>query len=518
MPRKISVKPILELRAKGISMRKSENLLHISRHTISNVYKEADSKSVYWEDIKDFDEDKVFDMLFPPKEPTSPFEEVDYHYVHSELKKTGVTLKLLWNEYRNHCRTKGTVPCGYTSFCKGYSNYVTLTNVTNHLTHKPGVTAEVDWSGPTMSILSPDGERIKVYLFVATLPYSQYSFVKPCLDMKQDTWLKCHVDMFNFFGGVPIKITCDNLKTGVIKHPKEGEIILNEAYESLGQHYSVAIMPAQVRKPKQKASVEGTVGKISTAIIAKLRNQRFSSLVELDVALNKALKEFNDAPFQKRDGSRTEIFENCEKETLRFLPEVPYEICSWAYGYKVGLDFHVSYKTNKYSVPYQYIGKKVDIKVNPNSLEIYHNYSRVAVHPRFPDYMKYKYSTLEEHMPESFQSVEWDDQRIKRWAKKIGPSTMVVIERIFDTVKIKEQGYNSCLAVLKLADKFSDDRLENACELALTKITRPRYHHLNGILANNQDLLWMEENNINKTKDEGGYVRGANYYGGKNND
>ena len=171
----------------------------------------------------------------------------------------------------------------------------------------------------------------------------------------------------------------------------------------------------------------------------------------------------------------------------------------------------------KYS-PYQYIGKKVDIKVNPNSLEIYHNYSRVAVHPRFPDYMKYKYSTLEEHMPESFQCLEWDDQRIKRWAKKIGPSTMVVIERIFDTVKIKEQGYNSCLAVLKLADKFSDDRLENACELALTKITRPRYHHLNGILANNQDLLWMEENNINKTKDEGGYVRGANYYGGKNND
>lgn len=232
----------------------------------------------------------------------------------------------------------------------------------------------------------------------------------------------------------------------------------------------------------------------------------------------KALKEFNDAPFQKREGSRTEVFMNCEKEMLRELPAIPYEICTWLYDHKVSLDFHVSFKTNKYSVPYQYVGKKVDIKVNSNSLEIFHEHSRIAIHPKLPDYMKYKYSTIEDHMPDAFQKVEWDDERIKRWANKIGPSTFMVVNKIFDSVKIKEQGYNSCLAVLKLANKFSNDRLENACELALTKVKCPRYHHLNGILMNNQDLIWMSNKDSNKKIDDGGYVRGADYYGGKHND
>ena len=145
MQKRVSSNAVLELRAKGISMRKSETLLHTSRQTIANVYISAYSKSILWENIKELDEDDVFDILFPPQAPTSTFEEVDCDYIHSELKKTGVTLNLLWNEYCNHCHTKGFIPCGYTKFCKGYSNYVTLTNVTNHLTHKPGVMIETDW-------------------------------------------------------------------------------------------------------------------------------------------------------------------------------------------------------------------------------------------------------------------------------------------------------------------------------------------------------------------------------------
>lgn len=516
MPRKLTVKPILELRANGVTMRSSEAVLHVSRHTIKKVYVAADSAKISWDQVKDLDEDVVYKMLFPSKETTSVFEVVDYEYVHSELKKTGVTLKLLWNEYKNRCTTNYTIPYGYTKFCEGYNTYVEVANVTNHLTHKPGVAVEVDWSGPTMSILTHDGEKVTVYLFVATLPYSQYSFVKPCLNMKQDTWLKCHVDMFEYFGGVPIKVVCDNLKTGVIKHPKEGEIILNESYESLGQHYSVAIMPTQVRKPKQKASVEGTVGKIATFIIAKFRNTRFFNLQHMEMEIMEALKEFNDIPFQKREGSRSIIFNEYEKEYLRALPSIPYEICEWAYQYKVALDYHISYKTNKYSVPYQYVGKKVDLKINSNTIEMYFNHSRIAIHPRFPEYVKYKYSTEESHMPDAFKRMEWDDQRLRDWAKKIGPNTAIVIDRIFESVPIKEQGYNSCLAVLRLSKKFTNDRLENACELALTKMTRPRYSHLNGILSNNQDVVWAEENNKSKVKkDEGGFVRGADYYGGK---
>ena len=145
MPKKVSVKPILELRTHGLSMRKIEAIMHISRHTISAVYKAADSHCISWDNIKDLDEVKVYEMLFPSPSKSSIFEDVDYDYVHSELKKTGVNLKLLWNEYRNHCISKNTVPCGYTKFCKGYSEYVQLSNVTNHLTHKPGSTIEVDW-------------------------------------------------------------------------------------------------------------------------------------------------------------------------------------------------------------------------------------------------------------------------------------------------------------------------------------------------------------------------------------
>ena len=323
--------------------------------------------------------------------------------------------------------------------------------------------------------------------------------------------------MLSFFNGVPIKIVCDNLKTGVISHPKEGEIILNQVYESFSQHYVLAIMPCGVRKPKQKASVEGNVGKIASAIIARLRNKTFRNLNELEVALNKELKNFNDQKFQKREGSRTEIFNEYEKERLRPLPDMPFEIYKWEHNRKVDLNFHISYKTNIYSVPYQYVGELVDLKINTSSIEIFHKGSRIAVHPKFPEYIRYKPHTIPEHMPDQFNQQEWNDVRILNWASSIGPNTKIVIEKIFDSVQIKEQGYKSCLAVLKLSSKYSNDRLENACELALSKIKSPRYHHLNGIMSNNQDLIFYENNKkTNNERIEEGFVRGSSYYkGGK---
>lgn len=202
----------------------------------------------------------------------------DYSEVHNELKRVGVTLKLLWMEYSDSCHSKGTIPIGYSKYCGNYSRYVNQKTLTNHLNYKPGIRIEVDWSGSTMKYVDCDTvEIIKVYLFVAILPYSQYSYVEPCLDMKQDTWLRCHVHMYQFFGGVAVRTICDNLKTGVIKHPKEGDIILNEAYSKLGNHYCTAIMPTGVRKPKQKASVEGTVGNSLRNGSVKYSNSSLSS-------------------------------------------------------------------------------------------------------------------------------------------------------------------------------------------------------------------------------------------------
>ncbi len=523
MARKIKVKLILELRAAQISQREICRTRKISHHSVIDVYRIADQLGITYEDIKDKSEEEVYRMFYPDKFASeSLYNLPDYGYVHAELKKTGVTLKLLWKEYKDTCSKNGSLSMGYTKFCKGYSEYVTRNSLTNHLTHKPGMVCEVDWSGSTMSITSKDtGEIIKVYLFVATLPYSQYSYVEPCLNMKQDTWLKCNVNMFEYFGGSTVRIICDNLKVGVISHPREGEIVLNEKYEDFGNHYFTAIMPAGVNKPKHKPSVESTVGKIATAIIAKLRNKTFYSLEELKLAVSQELKRFNDAPFQKREGSRTQVFNEMEKQYLRELPSIPYEVAEWVYGHTVNIDCHVAFKTNRYSVPYKYVGKKVDLKVTESLLEIYFQGERIASHKKLPDYSKYNWSTLEEHMPDQFHHAEWDDERIKKWAYSIGNCTGEVIDRIFNSVRIKEQGYNSALSVLRLTKRYPNERLEVACELALTKIRVPRYSHLKSILSSNQDQLYLATKSKTQIKElhqsVQGYVRGPQYYGGGDN-
>ena len=276
--------------------------------------------------------------------------------------------------------------------------------------------------------------------------------------LDQDNWLLCHVNMFNYFGGTTMRLVSDNLKTEVIKHPKMGEIILNEAYESLGEHYSMAIMPTGIKKPKP--SVEGTVGKFATAIIAKLRNEEFHTLYDLNKAILKAVNSFNNEPFQKREGSRKEIFESMEKPSLKALPEKQFELSKWSYEHKVGYNSHVVFEKNFYSAPFQYISKLVDIKYTKSCVEIYYDNERIATHPRFAEYIKNKYSTIESHMPEKASNPNWDVERIQDWAIKIGPNTLEVINRIINSVKIKEQSFNSALAVLKLAKVYSNDHLK----------------------------------------------------------
>jgi transposase len=333
MANKINVKLILELRDAKMSQNSIASTRHISRNSVSDVFHIVDSMGITYNDVRTLDEQQVYRMFFPDKHAVEDmYHNPNYDYVHKELKRVGVTLKLLWNEYKDKCKTESSIPMGYTKYCEGYGDYTTANKLTSHLEHKPGIIIEVDWSGPTMSYVDTDtGEMITVYLFVATLPYSQYSYVEPCLDMKQDTWLRCHIHMYEFFEGASIRTVCDNLKTGVISHPKEGDMILNEAYEALGSHYMTAIMPAGVRKPKHKPSVEGTVGKVATAIIARLRNEGFQSFHSLKKAVREKLNEFNHQPFQKREYSRYEVFQE-EKVYLHALPDIPYEIANWVYG------------------------------------------------------------------------------------------------------------------------------------------------------------------------------------------
>ena len=516
MANKINVKLILELRDAGMSRNTIASTRHISRNSVSDVIHIADEKGIRFKDVRLLEEPQVYRMFFPEKHAIEDLHSApDYENTHKELKKVGVTLKLLWKEYQDKCCTDGSIAMGYTKFCKGYGDYTISNRLTSHLEHKPGVVTEVDWAGPKMAYVDMDtGELISVCLFVATLPYSQYSYVEACLDMKQDTWLRCHVNMYEFFEGVTIRTVCDNLKTGVLSHPKEGDIVLNEAYEALGSHYVTAIMPAKVGKPKGKASVESTVGKITTAIIAKLRNEIFYSFAALKSAISEKLDEFNRKPFQKREYSRYEVYQE-EKNYLHALPAIPYEIASWIYGRTVNLNSHVIYAKNNYSCPYQYVGKKADLKITDTSVEIYISGERVKTHNRFPEYVSNRYSTHPEDMPDQFQQPEWDDVRITRWAYSIGSNTGEVIDRIFALVKIKEQGYNPSLSVLRLSKAYSETRLETACELALTKVRTPRYHHLKAILSANQDRIFLEQKSKSqKESTVKGYIRGKEYYGG----
>ena len=465
---------------------------HISRHSVSEVFNIADERGIHYDDVRYLEESEVYRLFYPEKFANETmYGDPDYEHVHQELKHVGVTLKLLHEEYVERCERNGEIPMGKTKFNEGYAEFTIANRLTNHLEHKPGERAEVDWSGPTMHYVDMStGELITVYLFVGTLPYSQYSYVEPCLDMKMDTFIRCHIRMYEYFGGAPVRTVCDNLKTGVVSHPKEGEIILTDDYAALGSHYMTAIMPAGVRKPKQKPSVEGTVGKIATAIIARCRNDVYYSFSELKKGVVDKLYKFNHEAFQKREGSRYEVLQE-EREFLRPLP-------------------------NRYSCPYQYAKKKVDLKVTDRFVELYYKGERLTTHNRFPDYMKNKYSTHPEDMPPAFRNiVQWDDERIRNWASSVGKSTRQVIDRIFSSVSIKEQGYNPCLAILRLSRTYTDARLETACELAISRgIKVPRYHHLKAILTANQDITYKEQLESGSTADDSsmGYLRGSDYY------
>lgn len=516
MARKIRAKLIMELRDQGISRRAIASTRHMSMESVCEVFDIAAERRIEWDQIKGMPEDEVYRLFYPGRHVReSVFEEPDWDYVHAEMARVGVNLRLLHDEYRSKCQSEHKVAMGYTKFCRGYGDHVTANNLTKRIEHKAGVSCEVDWSGPTIGkgLVDPTtGEVAKVYLFVGVLPFSQKAYFEATLDMKELTWLKCHVHMFEYWGGVPERTVCDNLKTGVVKHPREGEIVLNDAYEALGEHYMTAIMPAQVRKPKQKASAEGTVKDAATWVIAKLRDEAFESLDEVTLAVRRCLEEYNSHPFQKREGSRDKIFEEVEAAQLRPLPSVRYDVAQWVYNRSVNLDFHVVYARNRYSVPHRYAGRKVDLRVGEATIGIYHAGERIATHRLLPSYVRNSYSTDPAHMPDAFLEPEWDDERIRRRAGAVGSSCLAVVNRMFDDVKLKEQAYDPALSVLRLSRKYGDERLEAACAHALPRLSHPRYRHLKAILDSRLDCEAERRPKRPAPAGEGGHLRGADYY------
>ena len=343
------------------------------------------------------------------------------------------------------------------------------------------------------------------------MTYSQYAYAEAFIDEKQPAWIRAHVHMYEFFVGVAKILVPDNCKTAVIHNNNWNDQRINAVYQEMAEHYNTAIIPARVRAPKDKPNAEGTVGNISTWIIAALRDEQFFSLAELNQAIRHKLEEFNKRLFQKKEGSRLELFRDEELPLLAPLPATSFELADWKQA-TVQFNYHISIKGMLYSVPYEYIRRKVDVRVTDTTIEIFHNHNRIASHKRLYG-RKGQYDTILEHMPEDHQKyLEWNGDRFRKWAERIGTNTYLVVDAILTSKRVEQQTYKGCMGLLKLADKYSVERLEEACEKALTYTVSPSYKSIKNILAAGQDKTVEPETSEPTTQNKYGITRGADYY------
>lgn len=504
---------ILRLKSMGFSNRNIALSVPCSRNTVSRVLQRANELNISWP-LDDNQTDAALEQLFYPKSHHETSRRMpDYAYVRKELQRNGVSKKLLWAEYIEECRANGDEPLMYSRFCYYIQQEEQKHRATMHINRKPGEQIEVDWAGDTASIIDPDtGEILKAYVFVGVMTYSQYTYVEAFLDMKQKSWINAHVHMYEFFGGVTRILVPDNCKTAVVHNNSWNDQLINETYQEMAEHYGTAIIPARVRMPKDKPNAEGMVRNISTWITAALRDEQFFSLADLNSAIRDKLKLFNSKLFQKKDGSRLSLFLGEEKPLLAPLPATRFELTDWRTA-TVQFNYHISIDRMLYSVPYAYIKKKVDVRVSDTTIEIFYDHNRIASHHRIYG-RPGQYSTIVEHMPQDHQKyLEWNGDRFRKWAERIGINTFKVVNAILTSRPVEQQTYRSCMGLLKLADKYSEERLEAACQKALTYRATPSYKNISNILITGADKSTVtQETDKQSTPRTHGITRGADYY------
>jgi len=423
----VNYREILRLRSLGYTQRQIATSVRSSRNTVSNIFDLADTHKLAWPLESEMTDYALQSLFYPERASQSDRREPDYQYIHNELVKDNVTLALLWGEYCEACYAEGLAPYMSTQFCDKYRKWARLTKATMRIKHKPGNAIMVDWAGSTFEIHDPiSGEITEAYLFVAVLPCSWYAYVEPCLDMKAEAWITCHVNMYKYYGGVSRLLIPDNLKVGIDKNTRY-DTILNRSYSEMADYYDTAVVPARVERPQDKSAVEGTVKHTSTWIIAALRNRKLFSMHELQAAVSEKLEEFNAKDFQKREGSRRMAFLNEEKSFLKPLPASPYEPAAWS-STTVQRDYLISDGKNKFSVPFDLIGEKIDVRVTRNTIEAFFHGARVASHPRLDKTLRDPI-IIPSHMPENHRKyLSYNDDEFLSWAAGIGVGTLSVIK------------------------------------------------------------------------------------------
>ena len=507
----VNYREILRLKSLKSSLRQTRSAAHCSDHTVKAVLAEAERLGISWPLEDDVTNGDLELLLFPDKRKNaSMYIEPDYPYIHTELAKNGVTLTLLWEEYRAKCYESGKTPYMSTQFAEKYRKWARVTKATMRIQHKPGDAMELDWAGDTIPVFdSVTGEASAAYLFVAVLPCSCFVYAEACDDMKTENWLVCHVHAVNYFGGVTRLLIPDNCKTATTANTRY-DTILNRSYQELAEHYGTAIVPARVRKPKDKSHAEASVRLAESWIIAALRNQKFFTIQEAREAVAEKLEELNDRAFQKMAGTRRSAYLEEERPYMMPLPTTAFEPAVWSVA-KVPNDYLVTDGCNKYSVPCNLIGEKVDIRVTRNTVEVFYHGNRVASHRRMQTLQRDPLVKLE-HMPQEHQRyLTYNADDFCRWAMTVGTMTEKVVQFFLESGKVPEQGYKACASLKRLHERYGSKRLEVACECAITYGSTPSIRNISSLLKHGQDPI-KDTPHAAPDYNSYGITRGAAYY------
>ena len=490
-----------------LSNRKIAKSCHIARSTVGEYLFRFQQAALGWPLPKDMDDVELEQLLYPPA--PAPFACVrplpDCNYVHCELRKKGVTLSLLWQEYKEQN------PHGYqySQFCHRYRQWAAKIDPVMRQEHRAGEKMFVDYTGQTVPVYDLHSNQMReAQIFVAVLGASNYTYAEATWTQSLSDWIGSHSRAFAFFSGVPKVVVPDNLKSAVSKASFYDPDI-NPTYLDMADHYGTAVIPARVRKPRDKAKVEVAVQVVERWILAKLRNRQFFSLRQLNQAIAELLEDLNNKPFQKLPGSRKSAFESMDQPALNPLPSQPYQFAEWKKA-TVNVDYHIDVERHYYSVPHTLIKKKIDVRITNNTIECFYKSKRVASHIR--SLHKGRHSTVKEHMPKSHQQwAQWTPDRFTRWAAKIGPHTQSLIENVLNSRAHPQQGFRSCLGILRLAKSYGNDRLEAASQRAVS-IGGTSYRSVESILKHNLDQKPLPDQSPKSQPIEHINIRGARYY------
>jgi len=499
------VRELLRLRwSEKLSLRDVASALAMPHATVALYEKRAQEAGLTWP-LGDLDDDALEAMLFSPTPERVAREQPDFAYLQRELRHKGVTLQLLFDEYRE------THPDGYaySQFCALFRQWRSHLDVVMRQDHNAGEKLFVDFPGLTIPIYDEKTLAVsfRAELFVAVLGASNYFYLEALRSQELEHWVNANAHCFSFLGGVPAILVSDNLKSAVTKSSRY-EPDLNTTFHEMGAHYGVAIIPARPYKPRDKAKVEVGVQIVERWVIARLRKERFTSLAALNERLSDLTEVVNHKPFKKLEGSRASAFEQIDRPALRPLPETPYEFASWRRA-KVNIDYHVEVERHYYSVPYQLAREVVDVRLTAKTVEVFFKNRRVAAHLR--RYDRGHHSTETAHMPDSHRRyLEWTPGRIVAWAEKNGPATGAFINELLLSRPHPEQGFRSALGVMSLAKKYGPERLEAACARALA-LRSFSYSSVTSMLKHGLDQRPLATGST-RAHPVHSNIRGPNYY------